>query len=432
MRKRFINSGVIGLLLITLFSVPLFAGGGKSDTAGGAAGKAEIRLWQHLDAPNDPYFYNLIDKFNQTHPSINMTFELIPWGGAYDTYTTALVAGDAADVIFYPSPTWGSTFWDMGVLEPLDDYVKNWSYAKDIGETTWESSRTGPGGQIFGIPVVSLPAILWYRADWFKELNLKVPTTKEEFLDAAKKITQAKSGSYGFGMRGARGGAGQMLSFVLPSVGNQWFESDGKTSTFRRPEALAAAEWYINLFKTEKVTPPSAPTDGFAEIIDGFHSGLTGMVVHHIMSWPGHVESLGDEKVGIAFMPSAASNGARWGELGLHHYVLPKAGKNKQAAFVFSTWMAEPEQTAYFGHNIGSIPVIKGAEEYDSWFADNRFAKTSVEAVPYTYGAPFISTLGQFWEQVWPTRVQQALLGQITVQQMMAYWAECIEAGVKR
>lgn len=418
---------LILFFLITVTSV-LFGGAQKEAVPGGVV---EIKLWQHLDAPNDPYFFNLINKFNEEHPNIKVNFELIPWGGAYDLYTTSLVVGDAADVIFYASPTWGSAFWDMGVLEPLDSYIAKWPAANTIEENAWESSRVSAGQPVFGIPVVSLPGIIWYRQDWFNQLGLKPPETREDFLAAAKKITAEIPGAYGFGMRGARGGTGQMLSFILPVVGNKWFEANGKTSTFRRPEAVAAAEWYINLFKTEKVTPPSAPSDGFAEIMDGFRSGLTGMIVHHIMSWSGHVEALGDANVGIAKLPSPSGNGTRWVEAGLHHYVIPKSSKHKEEAFKFASWMAEAPQAAYYGHYIGSIPVVKDVDKYDPFFKDNRFAVMSIASTSFAYNAPYISTLGQFWEQVWPARVQQALLGQITPQQMMNYFADVLESGVK-
>jgi multiple sugar transport system substrate-binding protein len=423
--------GFVLMVAAALLTAPLFAGGSQgTGTAPAPVGKAEIKLWQHLDAPNDPYFYNLIQGFNDKHPDIHMNFELIPWAGAWDTYNTAFAAGNPADVIFWSTAGWGSQFWDMGVIEDLTPYLAKWQYTKDIPDTAWSSCRAGDNNPIYGVPVMSLPNILYYREDWFKELGLKPPETREDFLTACRAITQKMPGRYGFAMRGARGGLGTMLQFVIPVVGNKWFEADGKTSTFRRPEAIAAAEWFVNLFKTEHVVPPSAPSDGFAEIMDAFHNGLAGMLAHHIMSWSGHVQSLGEENVGIVLIPSI--NGKRWsGDGGIHHYTVSKASKYKDAAFTFATWMAEPEQNAYYGHYVGSIPVIKGVEKFDDFFSKNKFAAKSLEGVAYCDPAPSLSTMGEFGEREWPQRFQQALLGQITVQQMMTYFAEICEAGLE-
>src|SRR5690554_1395889 len=77
----------------------------------------EILLWQNLDRPEDPYFYDLIDKFNETHPHIHVNFELVPASGMRDKYINAIITGTAADVIYE-----GGLFtelWKMGGLTPL-------------------------------------------------------------------------------------------------------------------------------------------------------------------------------------------------------------------------------------------------------------------------------------------------------------------------
>lgn len=424
------NRGLVAMTVVVLlcFVAATTFASATQEEATEEAGVAEITLWQHLDAPDEPYFYNLIDRFNEEHDDINVTFELVPWGGAYDQYTTAAVAGDAADVIFYATPVWGSSFWEMGVLEPLDDYVENWSAADQIVDSAWEGSRITPDDPIFGIPLMSLPGILYYRADWFEELGLEPPTTRDAFMEAAVAITDQVDSSYGFGMRGARGGTGMMLSFVLPAVDNRWFDEDGR-STFREPEAIEAAAWYVDLFREHEVTPPSAPSDGFSEIMEGFRSGLTGMLIHHVMSAAGHLDALGEENVAAVRVPEVA--GSRWTEFGMHHYVVTKSSDNPDAAFTFASWMAEPEQAAYYGHYVGAIPVIKNAGEVDPYFEEDEFARVSAESAANAYLPPYIPTIGELWEQVWPARFQQALLGDITVEAMMTEFAELMERGLE-
>ena len=419
--KRMPKLTAIGVVLLLIPAV-MAPATGSAEAA--EEGVRHIRLWQHLDAPEEPYFYELIDRFNEAHADIEVEFELIPWGGAYDLYTTSLVAGDAADVIFYATPAWGSAFWEMDVLEPLDEYIAEWPGADHIVDVAWEGSRAAPAEPIFGIPIMTLPGYLYYRADWFDELGLDPPETREDFLEAAQRITNEIDGAYGFGMRGARGGTGMMLAFILPTVGNDWFDADGR-STFRRPEAIEAARWYVDLFREHRVTPPSAPSDGFSEIIEGFQSGLTGMLVHHIMSAEGHVSALGGDAVGISKVPSV--NGERWVEAGMHHYVISRNSRHKDAAFAFASWMAEPEQATFYGRYIGAIPVVENPEQYEPYFAENRFARTAAESTAFAYNPPYIETLGEFWEQSWPANFQRALIGDITVEQMMEEFATTLE-----
>lgn len=412
-------------VLSVIFSILVFAGL-LSGIA--SAEVTKIKLWQHLDRPDLPYYYNLIDEFNRTHPDIFVEFELVPWASAYEKYLMALIAGNPADVIFH-SPTWGSYFWDMGALEPLDSYIAEWDKADEIYESAWESSKASYDEPIFGIPVYHMANYLYYRADWYEELGLGVPETMDDFLDAATKLTGDIDGDgrvdrYGFGMRGARGGNAMWVAFVTPAVDGQWVDEDGNC-TFRREEAIEQNQWYVDLFRKHRVTPPTAPSDGFAEIIEGFKNGLTAMTAHHIMSAGGMIDALGDENVGVTIYPSL--DGKRASDLGLHHYVIPKACKDKEAAFTFATWMSERNQVTYFAENYGVIPVIKNLDDTHPQLMGNRFFRTSVESIPFASNPPCLETLGEFTEQAWPASFQQALLGQITSEQMMNRIADVLE-----
>lgn len=383
----------------------------------------KIKLWQNLDQPDSPVIDNLIKKFHETHPNIEVEFELIPWAAAYNKYVTALVAGSPADVI-QNAANWTSTFWDMGVLEPLDTYIENWDKKDDIFDSAWKYSRATPDAPIFGVPCYACTNVLYYRADMFEKLGLKIPETREEMLQVAKEITAKIDGAYGFGLRGSRGGLGMWLSFVLPAVDNKWFNDDG-TSTFRNSAAVEANQWYIDLFKKWKVTPPTAPSDGFAEILNNFEAGVTGMMIHSIMSDKILTEVLGEEKIGVTQVPSV--NGKRWTFLSCAQYVIPKASKHKKEAFEFISWMAEKEQQAYFDIEYGGVPIVKGLEETDPYFNENKVMKASIEAVKYAENWPCIKNMSEFYERVHSTLLQEALLGKISSQDMMDQIAELLE-----
>jgi multiple sugar transport system substrate-binding protein len=47
------------------------------------------------------------------------------------------------------------------------------------------------GGDIFGLPMDSGPMALFYNKDVFDKYGVKVPTTWQEYLEAARKIHKA-------------------------------------------------------------------------------------------------------------------------------------------------------------------------------------------------------------------------------------------------
>ncbi|WP_319559411.1 sugar ABC transporter substrate-binding protein [Marispirochaeta sp.] len=417
----------IKLILLCIFiamPLTLLVASGASDKPA-IEGPVEITLWRHLDNPENGKFQALIEKFNQEHEGkIRCNFELVPWAGAHDKYVTSLVAGTGADVIFYSTPNWGSEFWRMGVLEPLDSYVDKWTGKDSISKEVWDLSRTNDTGQIFGMPVVTILTYMYYRADWLKQVGLPVPQTREDLLKVSQAFTDKIDGAYGFDMRGARGGTSMWYTFILPAVDGVWFDKDGK-STFRTKAAKDANRWYIDLYKKYHVTPPTAPTDGFAEVMSNFKAGIAGILYHHLMSASTLAEAVGEENLGVA--PVVSVNGKRITDTGLHHYVINKNSKHKDAAFEFITWMLKPENQAYEAKSLGMVPIVKGVEEMDPFFKENKFFKASIDSIPFGKMPSDVETMGAFAEQAWPNNIQRALLGEITPDEMMDNLADVLE-----
>src|SRR6185312_17419954 len=66
-----------------------------------------------------------------------------------------------------------------------------------------------------------------------------------------------------------------MEAFGAPLVG-----ADGKVG-LDRDAAIAAMTWYAGLLTTDHVVPPSAPNDGFQQVMQSFQAGQTAMLWHH-------------------------------------------------------------------------------------------------------------------------------------------------------
>src|SRR4030095_1665066 len=97
-------------------------------------------------------------------------------------------------------------------------------------------------------------------------------------------------------------------------------------------------EWYVNLFRQDKVTAPSAPTDSFRQIIDAFKAGRTAMVIHHLTTANEMEQALGAEKVGAVPVPKSPEGGA-WTIFGDESNAIFSTCKNKDAAFRWISWL---------------------------------------------------------------------------------------------
>jgi multiple sugar transport system substrate-binding protein len=372
------------------------------------AQQATVRWWYHFDNPQHSPA-ELVAKFEKENPGIKIQAESIPWGGGNDYYTrlfAALVAGNAPDCAMVKLNN-QARLTQMGALEPLDNWLKGWAARADIPDNIWKLNSATDGKQYY-LPLQYVVLYLYCRTDLFQQAGVQPPKTFDEFLAAAKATT--KGDIYGFGMRGGAGGHDHWGSFVLGGGAN--FTKGGMVS----PKALAANRWFVALGREHKVFPPSAPTDGFRQIVDGFKAGRTAMTIHHIGSANEMVEALGD-KVSAVPVPRAA-DGKGWTSFGDESNAVFAASRNKEAAFKWISFLSTGENNVAFNRFTGQLTVTtSGASNWT--MHPKRFVDATFASLPIADALPDSPKTADFTRTVWPTNMQRAMLGQIEPDAMM-------------
>lgn len=364
-----------------------------------------VRFWYHFDNPANP-MSDLVAKFEKANPDIKIEAENVPWNSYYDNLYTALVGGnapDAAMVKLFAQPR----LLEMGALEPIGDRINAWQGKADLLDNLLELNK-GADGQQYYLPIQYVVLYLYYRADLFEAAGLKPPTTCEDFREAAIKLTKAPD-TYGFGLRGGKGGWDQWGAFVF-SKG-----AELKPGGLTTPEAVAANQWLIDLFQKDKVIPPSAPNDGFQEIIAAFKTGKTAMTIHHIGSSKDLVAALGDK---VSAVPVPKCGGKQWTSYGDKSLAVFSSSSVKDASWKWISFLAEGENNVAFNTATGQMTVTKsGAADWK--LHERRFVDATVQSLPFAHVLPQSSGTSEFVNTAWQTAMQQALTGQTTSQQMM-------------
>lgn len=379
-----------------------------------------VRFWYHFDDPESAV-NPLVAKFEKENPGIKITPERIAWDTYNQKLVTAIAGGNPPDVS-QVKLWWQPQLVAMGALEPLDSYLTSWSGRSDIYDRVWELTRYTDGKQYL-MPLQMVILYMYYRTDMFRELGLTIPQTREQFLDVARKLTRDTNGDgqidvYGFGIRGARGGHDWWGTFVLSSGAS--FDSVGGQSGLTTPKAIAANQWFIDLYRVYKVSPPTTPTDGFQEIIANMKSGRTAMTIHHIGSAKEMVAALGDK---ISAFPVPAGLEGRWTSFGDEENGMMSASKVKDAAWKWVSFLATAENNALWNKASGQVSVNKSNANAD--FGDlNRFMKATTDSADFAGVLPALPATSQFVESVWPAQMQRAFLGEITSAQEMQIFAD--------
>lgn len=400
---------VIALTLVLLIvGTFVFAQGGKDK----ADDVEVVKFWYHFDNP-ETALNPLIEKFEAENPGIKIEPERISWDTYNQKLLTAIAGGyppDVAQVKLW----WQPQLVEMGALLPLDDYIANWDGKDDIHDRIWELTRHTDGNQYY-MPLQMVILYLYFRTDMFEELGLEVPKTREEFLDVAKKLTRDLNGNgivdvYGFGIRGARGGHDWWGTFVLSS-GAEFFDENGN-SKLTTPEAIAANQWFIDLYRKHKVSPPTTPSDGFVEVIANMKSGKTAMTIHHLGS-AAELEAVLGDKISAAPVPKGTES--YWTSFGDEENAIFAATKVPDAAFKWASFLAEAENNAIWQKSSGQVSVNKSNASADA----DRFLKATTDSAEFAGVLPAHPGVSEFVESLWPALMQQAFAGQITSAEMM-------------
>lgn len=376
----------------------------------GARAEDTVNFWYHFDNPESVgLMADLVKKFEGENPGIKVNAENVPWNNYNDKLFTAIIGGKAPDSAMVKLSLQPQLL-EMDAIEPIGTRIDKWAGKADIADNLLDITKAANGTQYY-LPLQYVIVYLYYRADLFEAAKLKPPATCEDFLAAAKALTVPAASNngveqYGFGLRGGKGGYDNWGPFVLSQAS---FTPGGMTT----PKAIAANQWYIDLFRTYKVAPSSAPNDGFNEILSTFKSGRTAMIFHHLGSANALTAALGDK---VSAVPVPSCGGGRWTSFGDESTTLFKSSNVKDSTWKWMTFLSS-EGNATFVKATGQMTVAKSAVSQMNF--PERFVKATMDSLPFAKPLPAVPQTADFINSVWPVSMQRALIGEISSEQMM-------------
>ncbi len=201
MRKKIGYIGFIVLLVMALAACSSNTGtkgASPSASAGGKESKDKVKLsfWT-LDRPDADYVRAQIAKFQEANPNIEVEYNVKTeeYNQAIDL---AFASAQSPDVFRLKENTI-QTFYKKDYLEPLDDYFSDefksrFPQLKDLNLFD---------GKMYSFPNYGSTIRLVYNVDLFEKAGIQnPPTTLQEMVETAKKLTEAgkADGTYGFAL----------------------------------------------------------------------------------------------------------------------------------------------------------------------------------------------------------------------------------------
>ncbi len=397
--------GAAGAAAGTLRPGALFA------QAPAVAKKVKIVYWGFADNPvHQKMTIDAVAEFNAAQN--NITVELDATSLIQELRTkvvTGFAAGSACDVAGTVI-THVQDYFDNGILEPVEPFFNKWDAKTDYFPSAIEAMRVKPGQPILWMPNANLPYLLYYRADWFAEANMKPPVTYDEFIAAAKAMTRPDRA--GYALRGLDYYAVQPIESIWASAGVKFVDANDKVD-FDSPAAIAVTEKWVGMYTKDKSAQATAVNDRYTQLMALMEQGKAAMWIYAAHGHPQLVAALGD-KIQAVRPPNVGSKPYMLANPeGL--YMLSSC-KEKEAAFEFLKHMSSGTPARVFTAKRGLLPVRKSIAAEDV-YQQNRFFKIALANAENWWMPPcshknwanYQDKLAPYW--------QQALRQEITVTQ---------------
>ncbi|WP_372726685.1 ABC transporter substrate-binding protein [Nostoc sp. TCL26-01] len=181
-------------LLLVLLAVTMIMGGCQIIQRGRGEQVIHLTLWHGVNPPpNRDVLQKLVDKFNQTHPKIQLEALYVGQQDQQMPKILAAVVGNAPPDILWYNPAMTGQLAEINALMPLDKMLENSPIKDEIDPSLFPSLEYQ--GKIWAVPFATNNVGVFYRPSLFKAAGItKLPRTWEELRQVAKQLTRDTDG----------------------------------------------------------------------------------------------------------------------------------------------------------------------------------------------------------------------------------------------
>jgi len=219
---------------------------------------------------------NLVTEFNQAHPEIHVSFQQLSWGDYMQKILSAVQAGDPPDVSGGDS---GIAFNMAAQDQALDlsDLYTEWEQDGTLADMTeWAHQKWDWNGMRPGVTWQFDSRAIFYRKDLFEQAGISVPTTWDEWLDAAKKLHHPEQGIAGIAIPGKQGSydTDQFWMTLVLQAGGGIADVEGNLTVNSEPN-LKALQFEKEI--VDNCTAEGTPSWTFTEVLKSYEQGTAAM-----------------------------------------------------------------------------------------------------------------------------------------------------------
>jgi multiple sugar transport system substrate-binding protein len=219
----------------------------------------------------------IMDGFEAANPGIKVKLVSGPFSATHDQIVAGAASGTLSDVVGLDG-AWVNELAKQGAIAPMDGLMD---------DTKFDRSQMADiikvDGKSYMFPLVSFVYPVFVNLDMAKAAGVdKLPSTRSEFADAAKKMTHADKNQYGWvlplSLQTPNGIQNDVMSWVWAS--GQSMLKDGKPNVDN--PAVVDVLTYIKSLQDAGVISPGIEAKKEQDKLEEFVNGRVGMMIHSL------------------------------------------------------------------------------------------------------------------------------------------------------
>lgn len=393
MRKsswRIRRVGIVILMAIAAVGTAVEAGAGESALAYYREAKINWRAFEGqkltIGLNKHPYTESLLPLIPEFEAltGIKVEYLILPEQEYFSKLVVDLSNQRGEFTVIMTGPMRNWQYATPGWIVPLDPFLNDpkltdraWYKLEDffpglIAANRWNGKNGGGVGEgpLYSIPVLSESYILAYRKDIFDRYKIKLPTSLEEMVEAAR-LVKKNAGIDGIVARGIPAASTIATGFISGAksyADGKWHEIDENLNPrFDDPRHVKFVQLWVDMVRESG--PANWANMTWYNAMETFASGQAGMIADadfFAATYEDPNKSKVAGRVGYTLIPPGPA-GATYSALWTWALGMSKATKNKEAAWLFIQWATSPRTLLnatleYRNYNPSRVSVMGNAQ----------------------------------------------------------------------
>lgn len=344
------------ILLLCLSCIMVLATGCSDKASGSKKDKISLQYWTLFGGGDAEYMKSIVDKFNKSHPDIDVNYMQLEFNEYYTKLISGVAAGRSPDVAI-SHITMMPELQKLGILSPVDEIASkvnidiSWD---DFNQNILKSSMFE--GQHYSLPLDTHPFVMFYNKKYLKSAGLLNSDGKpiigdgpDGFIDFLLKLKdRLPKGVAPFALSNGGDDPYRLWWALYFQQGAGGVVSkDLKSSAIEMDKAIKAAKFIKELYFKQKVIPRN-----ISDFYQTFQTQKAAITMTGVWS-TGVWSSTKGFDFGAMPIPNIYGKQATWGDS--HNLIFPKQEKpdpkKQKAALIFAKYVeGHGEMWAKAGH----------------------------------------------------------------------------------